>query len=871
MERIHSLQGLVSRRILLWKHARRLKSGSHHHYHRRHEEKRHVWFSSSSSQHGRHDQTKWLNNNNNVSSIINGRSCCETHLLPDCSDRIGQKASCLYPATGDFSPKNEKIGLVEVAAEKREGQRRHFLADQININNNNYFYPSIGKNLFSTQRNKRILSFILKEINAWHHLLVQSNILVPSLQLNLNEHLCFFQSSQPSNQQQQQEGKDDNKKDPDKDDKIPMFPRIFIWLTLLFAAYTLLRMMQGADSNLYNFISWNEFYHEMLAKGEVQEVIIRPEAEIAVIRLYDGAIIKGRPVTLPVFTMKIPDPYHFEEKIRKAEEELCIRNADKISVSYHRDSSWTPLIFMGIIALAVFMLARSMTKVSLPNPTEMFASERKARFVRVDTLGQKGKGISFKDVAGLKEAKMEVMEFVDYLKTPKRFKDLGGKIPKGALLLGPPGCGKTLLARAVATEANVPFLAMAGSEFVEVLGGLGAARVRDLFKEARKKAPCIIYIDEIDAIGRKRGGSQAGMNAEEEHTLNQLLVEMDGMGTQEGVIMIAATNRADILDKALLRPGRFDRHITIDLPTMIERQEIFEMYLKKLKLALEPDTYSSKLAQLTPGMSGADIANICNEAALCAARFGKNQVDKEDFEYAVERVVAGVAKKSRLLSPTEKKVVAYHESGHALVGWLLKYTDALLRISIVPRTNSALGFVQYLPSDQKLYSIEQLFERMCMALGGRVAEAITFNHVTTGAEDDLKKVTKMAYDQIRTYGMNKRIGHLSFLENQNMSGYKPYSKHLASIIDEEARALVSNAYRHTESVLLNNRDKLQLLATTLLEKEVLTYEDIEQLIGPPPHGQKNIIEPVGWGGISPPNDDTPTTKRRRNGKRQSRH
>ncbi|XP_029641420.1 paraplegin isoform X1 [Octopus sinensis] len=670
-----------------------------------------------------------------------------------------------------------------------------------------------------------------------------------SLPLNKAHTHCFHTSSSSN----QNEGKK-NPNENDKDDKIPMFPRLFIWVGMIVASYTMLRLISGTDSSVYHFISWNEFYHDMLAKGEVQEVVIHPEGEMAIIRIYEGAIIKGKPADSNLFAMKIPDPNNFEEKIRKAEKDLHIGNSDKISVSYHRDSSWTPLIFMGIITLVVFLLARNMTKVtSFPNPSDMFANERKARYVRVDALGQKAKKVNFKDVAGLKEAKMEIMEFVDYLRSTKRFKDLGGKIPKGALLLGPPGCGKTLLARAVATEAKVPFLALAGSEFVEVLGGLGAARVRDLFKEARKKAPCIIYIDEIDAIGRKRGGSQMGSNVEEEHTLNQLLVEMDGMGTQEGVIMIAATNRADILDKALLRPGRFDRHITIDLPTLMERLEIFEMYLKKLKLSEDLNISSLKLAQLTPGMTGADIANICNEAALHAARYGKKAVDRVDFDYAIERAVVGVAKRSRLLSPNEKHVVAYHECGHALVGWLLKYTDALLKISIVPRTNSSMGFIQYTPSDQKLYSTEELFERMSMALGGRAAEAIIFNHATTGAQDDLKRVTKLAYDQIQSYGMNKRLGYLSF-PNEQEKGMKtkPYSKKLAALIDEEAKKLVAQAYQHAENVLMKNKDKLHVLAKALLEKEVLTYEDIELLIGPPPYGKKETIEQNILGGKDTP-------------------
>ncbi|XP_014772896.1 paraplegin [Octopus bimaculoides] len=656
-----------------------------------------------------------------------------------------------------------------------------------------------------------------------------------SLPLNKAHTHCFHTSSSSN----QNEGKK-NPNENDKDDKIPMFPRLFIWVGMIVASYTMLRLISGTDSSVYHFISWNEFYYDMLAKGEVQEVVIHPEGEMAIIRIYEGAIIKGKPADSNLFAMKIPDPNNFEEKIRKAEKELHIGNSDKISVSYHRDSSWTPLIFMGILTLVVFLLARNMTKVtSFPNPSDMFANERKARYVRVDALSQKAKKVNFKDVAGLKEAKMEIMEFVDYLRSTKRFKDLGGKIPKGALLLGPPGCGKTLLARAVATEAKVPFLALAGSEFVEVLGGLGAARVRDLFKEARKKAPCIIYIDEIDAVGRKRGGRSD--------------LRSKVFKPQKSCVMFSHSLSRSTLFNALLRPGRFDRHITIDLPTLMERLEIFEMYLKKLKLSEDLNISSLKLAQLTPGMTGADIANICNEAALHAARYGKKAVDRADFDYAIERAVVGVAKRSRLLSPNEKHVVAYHECGHALVGWLLKYTDALLKISIVPRTNSAMGFIQYTPSDQKLYSSEELFERMSMALGGRAAEAIIFNHATTGAQDDLKRVTKLAYDQIQSYGMNKRLGYLSF-PNEQEKGMKtkPYSKKLAALIDEEAKKLVAQAYQHAENVLVKNKDKLHLLATALLEKEVLTYEDIELLIGPPPYGKKETIEQNILGGKDSP-------------------
>lgn len=442
----------------------------------------------------------------------------------------------------------------------------------------------------------------------------------------------------------------------------------------------------------------------------------------------------------------------------------------------------------------------------------------RAKFTLIDPLTGSGKGILFSDVAGLKEAKTEVMEFVDYLKRPEYYKRLGAKVPKGALLLGPPGCGKTLLAKAVATESNVPFLSMNGSEFIEMIGGLGAARVRDLFKEGRKRAPCIIYIDEIDAVGRKRSGTMAsgtsgGTTGESEQTLNQLLVEMDGMATTENIIMLASTNRADILDKALLRPGRFDRHILIDLPDLVERNEIFQYHLKGVALEEEPTKYSKFLAYMCPGFSGADIANVVNEAALHAARFKKKMVTREDLEYAIERVVGGTEKRSHALNAETKKVVAYHESGHALVGWMMKHTDALLKVTIVPRTTLALGFAQYLPRDQKLFTKEELFEKMCMTLGGRVAESLTFNKVTTGAQNDLEKVTKMAYAQIREFGMNPQVGLISFTEQEIKElGRRPYSKRLQAVIDEEARKLIVQAYKRTEEVLMQHKDKLALVS-----------------------------------------------------------
>ncbi|NWH55449.1 SPG7 protein, partial [Fregata magnificens] len=598
-------------------------------------------------------------------------------------------------------------------------------------------------------------------------------------------------------------------------------------------------------------ISWNYFVNEMLAKGEVQRIEVVPESDIVEIYLHPGGTPHGQVNVTLLYTMRVANIDKFEEKLRAAEDELNIDEKERIPVSYKHPGFYGNDIISLIVTLvavsmlwSIFRLIRVASRVGGFNA---FNQLKMARFTIVD--GKSGKGIGFKDVAGMHEAKMEVKEFVDYLKSPDRYLQLGAKVPKGALLLGPPGCGKTLLAKAVATEAQVPFLAMAGSEFVEVIGGLGAARVRSLFREAQARAPCIVYIDEIDAVGKKRSTNISGFaNAEEEQTLNQLLVEMDGMGTTDHVIVLASTNRADVLDNALMRPGRLDRHIFIDLPTLQERREIFEQHLKGLKLIQDASFYSQHLAELTPGFSGADIANICNEAALHAAREGHKSIDTFNFEYAVERVIAGTAKRSKILSPEERKVVAFHESGHALVGWLLEHTEAVMKVSIAPRTNAALGFAQILPREQYLFTKEQLLERMCMALGGRVSEAITFNKVTTGAQDDLKKVTKIAYSMVKQYGMVPSIGQLSFpdLESAAGIGRRPFSQGLQQMMDHEAKVLVAQAYRRTEKLLLENRDKLQTLSNALLEKEVINYDDIEALIGPPPYGPKKMIAPQSW-------------------------
>lgn len=443
--------------------------------------------------------------------------------------------------------------------------------------------------------------------------------------------------------------------------------------------------------------------------------------------------------------------------------------------------------------------------------------------------------ITFNDVAGLDEAKEEIKEIVEYLQSPDKFKKLGAKIPKGALLVGPPGTGKTLLAKAVAGEAGVPFFSLSGSDFVEMFVGVGAARVRDLFKQAKEKAPCIIFIDEIDAVGRSRGrGAMPGSNDERENTLNSLLVEMDGFATDSGIIIVAATNRPDVLDPALLRPGRFDRQISVDKPDVIGREAIFKVHLKPLKLSA--DVNIQKLSSQTPGFAGAEIANVCNEAALIAARRDREEVTMQDFQDAMDRVIGGLEKKNKLISPEEKEIVAYHEAGHAVAGWFLEHADPLVKVSIVPRGVAALGYAQYLPREQYLYRTEQLFDEMCMTLGGRAAEDVVFGKISTGALSDLERVTKVAYSMVTMYGMNDRIGNVSYYDSKqtDYAFTKPYSESTSQAIDEEVRKLIDQAYQFVKQMLIERRDKLEVLAKELLEKEILFQADLEKLIGKRP-------------------------------------
>lgn len=472
------------------------------------------------------------------------------------------------------------------------------------------------------------------------------------------------------------------------------------------------------------------------------------------------------------------------------------------------------------------------------------------------TLFDKGTkvNITFADVAGLDEAKVEVMEIVDFLKSPKKYTALGGKIPKGALLIGPPGTGKTLLAKAMAGEAQVPFFSLSGSDFVEMFVGVGASRVRDLFKQAREKAPCIIFIDEIDAIGRARGKNVMMSNDERESTLNQLLVEMDGFGTDTGIIVLAATNRPDVLDTALLRPGRFDRQISIDKPDLKGREAIFKVHLKPIKISQKLDVH--KLAEQTPGFAGADIANVCNEAALIAARKGKEAVEMSDFQDAVDRVIGGLEKKNKIISPDEKKVIAYHEAGHAICGWYLEHAYPLLKVTIVPRGTAALGYAQYTPKEQYLYNTDQLTDQICMTLGGRASEDIFFGKISTGAQNDLQQITRIAYAMVTVYGMNDKVGNVSFYDPQQETSFtKPYSEETSKLIDQEVRKLIDDAYEKTKKMLMDKKEQVIKLAEALLEKEVLFQSDVETLIGKRPYEEKKPLTEEDQTDLTPDNGE----------------
>ena len=578
-------------------------------------------------------------------------------------------------------------------------------------------------------------------------------------------------------------------------------------------------------------------FEEMVKRGEVDKIEIINEKLVNVFvrkEVIDAKYPKLKESQLyginPHFKFTIGDIGNFENKLDDLKADgFPVKYAMKTESNYIGQIINWLLPFLLLIGLWLFIMRRVSGGAGGAGGQLFNIGKSKATL-----FDQNAKvNITFADVAGLNEAKVEVMEVVDFLKNPKKYTSLGGKIPKGVLLVGPPGTGKTLLAKAVAGEAGVPFFSISGSDFVEMFVGVGASRVRDLFKQAREKAPCIVFIDEIDAIGRARGRNAIqGGNDERENTLNQLLVEMDGFSTDKGVIMMAATNRPDILDSALMRPGRFDRQIGIDPPDITGREEIFKVHLRSIKVA--PDVQPAVLSEMTPGFAGADIANICNEAALIAARRNKTEVDLDDFNYALDRVIGGLEKKNKLISPKEKEIIAFHEAGHAICGWFLEHASPLVKVTIVPRGMGTLGYAQYLPKEEYIIRTEQLLDRMCMTLGGRAAERIVFDKISTGAQNDLDQVTKMAYGMVTVYGMNKNVGNVSFYAMSQDQFNKPYSNETARLIDVEVRGLIEAQYMRAQTLLTEKREELNLLANTLLEKEVLLKSDVERLIGPRP-------------------------------------
>ena len=549
----------------------------------------------------------------------------------------------------------------------------------------------------------------------------------------------------------------------------------------------------------------------------------------------------GGPNNGPHYVFNIPNNESFSNYLEDSQKEYAYSNKTLLYDYVEEDNFGKDLlgwvIFFGImIAVWSFIMRRVSGGSGGPGGQLFNIGKSKAQM-----FGQgKSTNVTFDNVAGLEEAKEEVKEIVDFLKNPKKYTALGAKIPKGALLVGPPGTGKTLIAKAVAGEAKVPFFSLSGSDFVEMFVGVGASRVRDLFKQAKEKSPCIIFIDEIDAIGRARGKNpNMGSNDERENTLNQLLTEMDGFGTNSGVIMLAATNRADVLDRALMRAGRFDRQIYVDMPDLNERKEIFEVHLKPLKLEKKLD--KDFLARQTPGFSGADIANICNEAALIAARKKKTSVQKQDFLDAVDRIIGGLEKKNKIITKQEKKTIAYHEAGHATVSWMLEHANPLVKVTIVPRGRS-LGAAWYLPEERSLTTTEQILDEMCAALGGRAAESIIFNKISTGALSDLEKVTKQAMAMVTIYGLDEKIGNISYYDSQNQ-GYgftKPYSEETAKIIDQEIKKIIDTQYERAKSILKKHEDKLHQLSNKLLETEVIFKEDLEDIFGKRPFQKEEI-------------------------------
>ncbi|XP_072954269.1 ATP-dependent zinc metalloprotease FTSH 8, mitochondrial-like isoform X1 [Typha angustifolia] len=624
-----------------------------------------------------------------------------------------------------------------------------------------------------------------------------------------------------------------------------------IFLGLLLSSFS-------SSSSEQKEISFQEFKNKLLEPGLVDRIVVSNKSVAKVYvrsspRTRDqnqDSDIQSTTTDIPrqassryKYYFNIGSVESFEEKLEEAQEALGTDPHDYVPVTYLSEVNWfqellrfAPTAFLvGLIYLMGRRIQGGFNIGSGPGRGNRgIFNIGKAQVTKMDK-NSKNK-VYFKDVAGCDEAKQEIMEFVHFLKNPKKYEELGAKIPKGALLVGPPGTGKTLLAKATAGESGVPFLSISGSDFMEMFVGVGPSRVRNLFQEARQCAPSIIFIDEIDAIGRARGrGGLSGANDERESTLNQLLVEMDGFGTTAGVVVLAGTNRPDILDKALLRPGRFDRQITIDKPDIRGREQIFRIYLKKIKLDNDPSFYSQRLAALTPGFAGADIANVCNEAALVAARFEETQVTMQHFEAAIDRIIGGLEKKNKVISKLERRTVAYHESGHAVAGWFLEHAEPLLKVTIVPRGTAALGFAQYVPNENLLMTKEQLFDVTCMTLGGRASEEVLLGKISTGAQNDLEKVTKMTYAQVAVYGFSDKVGLLSFPQREDgFEMIKPYSNKTGAIIDSEVREWVGKAYKRTLELINEHKDHVAQIAELLLEKEVLHQDDMVRVLGERP-------------------------------------
>lgn len=613
-------------------------------------------------------------------------------------------------------------------------------------------------------------------------------------------------------------------------------PRFNIYWVWALIAVMLVGWSLMGNTEIAQTTNWDSV-KVMIEQGDVQkiDVINKETAEVylksdKLASYTEKKEYKDLPKQGPQFVFNIGSLDYFQSDF----ENTITKYKQSVPLSFEtRRNMWTDLLtgilpWVLIIGVWIFIM-RSMSRGQGGGQGGIFSvGKAKAQIFDKGSNVQ----ITFKDVAGLEEAKVEVMEIVDFLKNPNKYRELGGKIPKGALLVGPPGTGKTLLAKAVAGEANVPFFSISGSDFVEMFVGVGASRVRDLFRQAKEKAPCIVFIDEIDAIGRARGKNVGfSSNDERENTLNQLLTEMDGFGTNAGVIILAATNRVDILDKALLRAGRFDRQINVELPELKERAEIFDVHLKNLKL--DPKLDRSFLAKQTPGFSGADIANVCNEAALIAARNNKKQVEKEDFLSAIDRIVGGLERRSKIITPTEKRTIAYHEAGHATVSWVLEHANPLIKVTIIPR-GKALGAAWYLPEERQITTKEQMLDEMASILGGRASEEMNFGKVSTGALNDLERVTKQAYAMVAYYGMSEQIGNLSFYDSTGQSDMaltKPYSERTAQDIDSEVKAIVDGAYQRALETLQTHCDGLTQLAELLLEREVIFAEDLEKIFG----------------------------------------